>query len=110
MRTGAMRKRMTFQRESETADGGGGYALSWTNVATVWGSFRPQLGKEVVQAGRLADPVMGVIEVRSSSTTRGITAEDRVMFDSTNYQIRSITNPDQRNHKLQMIVERAVAI
>jgi SPP1 family predicted phage head-tail adaptor len=109
MAIGNMRKRFTFQRESRTPNNSGGYAHTWSTVATVWGSFRPERGSERLDRGRLADPVRGTVRVRSSSTTRTITAEDRVTFDSTSYQIRSIINPDQRNRFLEMVVERNVA-
>ena len=35
---GKLRHRVTLQSEGETPDGGGGYALAWSAVATVWAS------------------------------------------------------------------------
>ena len=109
MAIGAMRRRMLFETEGETPDGGGGYTSGWSAITTVWGSFKAERGTEKVQAGRLADPVAGVVKVRSSTTTRTIDAEDRVTFGGDVYQIRSIINPDQRNRWLEMVVERGVA-
>ena len=108
-RAGALNKRVTFQVESVTDDGGGGGALSWTDVVTVWGGFQPERGRERLQAGRLESAVAGVLRVRSSSATRALTAAHRVLIDGLAYQIRSITNPDQRNAYLEMTVERGVA-
>lgn len=109
MPAGQLRDQVTFQRATRTADGAGGATLVWQNVRTVWGGFRPQRGRETLEAGRLESAVAGVLTVRSSPDTRDITAADRVQIDGASYQIRTITNPDRRNKMLEMVVERGVA-
>ncbi len=105
-----LRDRVTFEVETRTDDGGGGAELSWTVVATVWGDFAPERGRERVQAGRLESAVAGVLTVRSDMTTRAIAAEThRVLIDSVAYQIRSITNPDRCNRYLELAIERGPA-
>lgn len=110
MPAGSLRKRLTFETEGETPDGGGGYVAGWSTIATVWGSFRPERGRERLEAGRLEGAVAGVVRVRSSATTRTITEKDRVTFGGDSYQIRSLTNPDQRNKFLEFLVEKGVAV
>lgn len=105
-RIGSLRSRVTFQAASYAADGGGGSAVSWSDVVTVWGQFMPARGRERVNAGRLEDNDSGVLMVRSSSEVTGITTEHRVTVDGVAYNIRSITNPDRRSRFLEMVVDK----
>lgn len=106
MAAGSMRKRITFRVETEVSDGGGGYELGWSDLATVWGSFKPERGNERVQAGRIAETLAGVMRVRSSATTRQVTASHIAVMDGEGYNIKSVSNPDQRNRFIEMTVER----
>lgn len=49
-RIGQLDKRVTLQQESQTPDGGGGYSLSWSDVATFWARVEPLSGQEELQA------------------------------------------------------------
>lgn len=106
MAAGKLNKRIKFRSEVETSDGYGGSALSWSDLATVWGSFRPERGSEKVKAGRLSETLAGVMTIRSSTMTRQITTAYIAVLDDEDYQIRSISNPDQRNRFLELVVER----
>ncbi|WP_119270860.1 phage head closure protein [Taklimakanibacter deserti] len=108
-RAGTLNKRVTFQHELRTPDGGGGFAREWSEIATVWGGFSPERGSERLEAGRLEGSLFGVLRVRSSPTTRTVKVADRVKIDGVDHQIRSISNPDQRNRMLDILVERGVA-
>lgn len=105
-----LRKRVTFQRESRTADGAGGYALAWTTLCSVWGQNAPERGRERVAAGRVEADLTGILTVRSSTKTRAVTTSDKVLIDGVAHNIRSISNPDQGNRFLEMVVERGVSV
>lgn len=105
-RIGRLNKRVTFQSESRVPDGAGGNSVSWANGVTVWGAFHPERGRERLQGGRLEASLAGILVVRSSNDTRSITERDVVTVDGIRYAIKSISNPDQRNHMLEMMVER----
>lgn len=109
MRAGLLRDRVAFQRQAEEGDDGGGQAVAWSTQFTVWGGFRPERGRERLEADRLESAVAGVLTVRSSSQTGQVTAEWRAVIDGEPYQIRAITNPDRRGRFLEMTVERGVA-
>lgn len=108
MPAGSLNKRVAFQQRIDAPDGGGGKTSSWQTVLTVWGGFRPQRGRERLEAGRLSSAVAGVLTVRSSNDTRQITEVHRVMIDNVPYQVQAIINPDQRYKYLEMTVERGV--
>ena len=106
MAAGSLRKRITFRSEIEAADGYGGYALTWSDLTTVWGSFKPERGSEKVEAGRIAETLAGVMRVRSSTTTRQITTSHIAVMNGQSYNIKAVSNPDQRNRFLEITVER----
>ena len=108
MRAGRLRDRVIFQRETETADNAGGYASSWADYLTVWASFMPERGQERIETDRVNASFSGKLHIRSSSESRAVTESDRVSINGELYNIRSISNPDQRNRMLEMVVERGV--
>lgn len=110
MAAGPLRDRIAFKKKVETSDGQGGYAAVWTTQFTVWGSFRPQRGREQMEAGRLESSVSGVVSVRSSSQSRSIQPTWIAVIDGVDYNIRWITNPDRRNKYLEIAVDRGVAV
>lgn len=109
MDAGRLNKRVTFERNVTAPDEGGGSTSAWTGVATVWGGFQPERGRERLEAGRLEAAVAGTLTVRSSSMTRAIDASCRVVIDGDRYAIRSIVDPTQKREWLEMVVEKGVA-
>ena len=73
---GQLRDRAAFYRLNATPDGYGNTSTGWaaSPFLTVWAAFRPERGRERVEAGRLESAVAGVLTVRSSSDTRAVTA------------------------------------
>lgn len=103
---GQLNKRVTFQSATVVEDAGGGGAETWGGDITVAGGFRPERGRERIEAGRVEAALAGVLKVRSSAATRAIDAEThRVLIDGEPYNITSVSNPDQRNAYLEMTVE-----
>lgn len=112
MAAGPMRDRVAFHRLNATADDYGNPTSGYAATAFLerWGAFRPERGRERLQAGRLEAAVAGVLTVRSDSGTRGVTEADKAVIGGADYQIRSITNPDRRGRFLEMTLERGVAV
>lgn len=105
MRAGDLNKKATFETLTRTPDGGGGFTEIWGSPLTVWAQFSPERGRERIQAGRVADALAGVLRIRSSSRTRAITTQHRVLLDGRYWNIRSAANPDQRNDMLELTIE-----
>ncbi|EKF39913.1 phage head-tail adaptor [Nitratireductor indicus C115] len=108
---GALRDRVTFYREVETPDGGGGTVNGWSVIAglvKVRGRFKPERGSERIEAGRMHSSVAGTLKVRSFALMRTVTAADVCLIDGETYVIRSITNPDRKNEYIEMTIERGV--
>ena len=105
MRAGDLNKRAHFQHIVETPDGAGGATRQWAPAMTVWAQFSPERARERIQQGRLASNFAGVLRIRWSRSAACLTAQHRVILDCTVYNIRSISNPDQRRDMIEMIVE-----
>lgn len=104
---GAMRNVLSLQQESRVADTGGGAALSWTTIATLWASVEPLRGSETVQAEKLTGVITHKIIVRDEIT---ITAAMRFLWGSRIFNIRSIRNVGERGRFLEILAEEGVAL
>lgn len=106
MAAGQMRALVVFERSTTAPDGAGGQSLIWSELYACRGHYRPERGRERIEAGRMEASLAGVLRVRSCIAARGVTEADRVLIDDVIFQIRSISNPDQRNKYLELSVER----
>jgi SPP1 family predicted phage head-tail adaptor len=109
MRIGELRKQITIQAEAPTADGAGGYALAWTNVATVWAEIKPVSGNKVFVDQHLEGHVTHQIKTRYRSDLT-ITTDMRIVHNNRVFNIHSITNTDERNQWWVMLVEEGAAV
>lgn len=103
---GKMRERVTLQQETPTADGYGGYANSWTDVATVWAKVEPLTGREQIEASKL----QGVVTTRVIIRYRDdVVPGMRLTWGSKNYNIRAVICEEERDRFLQLTCEVGVA-
>ena len=105
MKAGPLNKRATFKSLVVTPDGAGGGTQAWLDYVTVWAQLVPDRAREKIQQGRIADNQAGVLRVRSSAATRLLDDTYRVIVDGVTYNVRSNSNPDQRNDIIELIVE-----
>jgi head-tail adaptor len=63
----------------------------------------------VIEAGRIASQLSGVLRVRWSEGAANILPGDRVLIDDEPYNIRSSADPDGRRIRLELVVEKGVA-
>lgn len=107
---GLLRERATFQAEVRTPDGGGGAAMAWQDVTTVWARYLPASAREAVAAGRLEAAEAGVLTVRASTATRAITSSHRVVMGGEIYAIKGgPTDFDRDRAMLDFRIEKGVA-
>jgi head-tail adaptor len=113
---GLMRENtIRVERQVAGADDGFGNTLpaTWSIVLTCWAAFRPQFGREQIEAGRAESSMIGTLTLRRSTASLGITAADRVVFTAgpfagREFQIRSII-PTPDNREIEMTLESGVA-
>lgn len=107
---GQLRERVTVQRRSEVSDGAGNYLSDWANLYTsLPARIIPLRGGETVIASKLQGTGIVNIVVRYSSESAAVTTEDRIVHGSETYNIRYISNEDERDRFLTFMCERGVA-
>lgn len=104
---GRLRHRVTQQREQRVSDGGGGYELTWTDIATFWASVEPTVGRESLEARQLEDTITHKIVCRGP---RDIKAADRIVHDGRAFNVRSVKDIQERGHRIEIEAEEGVAV
>jgi len=104
---GAMRRRVELQQEARTPDGGGGFTVSWTTVATVWAEITPLAGRERIEAMRLQGELTHRIVIRH----RRDLAPDhqwRLRLGARTFNVRAVINQGERDRFLELLCREAV--
>lgn len=108
-----LRERVRFARRRENGDDGyGNIQYEWKTIAGPMAArIKPARGTEDVLAQRLSGVGVFEVIVRSSSSTRSLTPEDRCINVRSGeiMNIRSIINTDERNEFLSLMVQSGVA-
>lgn len=103
---GTLRHRVTIQSETRTADGAGGFTLTWADVATVWGAVEPLKGMERLRAQQIEAPVTHSVTIRHRTD---VSTKERIKFGTRLFNIRDVINPDERDRWLELLCEEGVA-
>lgn len=103
---GGLSERVVFSRREEVDDGFGNVQGAWVDQFTEPARLQPRLGSEPVIAARLTGIQPYTLTVRSSTRTRSVTPAWRAVNarSGATYNIKAITNRDERNADLEMLV------
>lgn len=103
---GSLSERVRFSKREEVDDGFGNVQGAWVDQFTEPARLQPRLGSEPVIAARLTGIQPFTLTVRSSTRTREVTSAWRVVNarSGATYNIKAITNPDERNQWLDMLI------
>lgn len=109
--SGHLKHSITLQKQTVIDDGYGNRRGTFANQFTVKARIEPRLGGESVLAARLTGKNLANITVRSSTNTRMIEPEWRVVDTRTGdfWNIRSVIDPDDRRMFVEMLCEQGVA-
>ncbi|MCB2081365.1 MAG: phage head closure protein [Hyphomicrobiales bacterium] len=103
-----MDKRVILQSPQETVDTGGGYSVTWQEVATLWAHMEVLgRGREAWQDAQLQDRQLFRFTLRYRD---GVTTKQRLVYDSRTFNIRAVVNPDERGEMLELVAEEGVAV
>lgn len=116
MDAGRFDQRVTFKRYSEIADGSGnetGPYVPISGLVSIPAAFRPEFGREALEAGRLESTMRGTLTIRRFALSATITPADQAVFVNAPYagvacQIRSIVPTPDRAF-LEIVIESGVA-
>ena len=105
---GGMRHRLELQQELRTPDGGGGYTLDWSTVATVWGELRPVGGRERLEAMRLQGEVTHRIAIRYRAGL-ALDSQWRLKLGARVFNVRAVVNVGERDRFFELLCHEGVA-
>lgn len=103
---GSLSEKVTFSKRIEQDDGYGGSYGQWVDQFDEPARLAPRTGSEPVIAARLTGIQPFTLTVRSSTRTREVTPAWSIKNarSGATYNIKAITNPDERNAMLEMLV------
>ena len=101
-----LRKRVTLQSLSLTADGGGGAARGWQDVATLWAEVVPLRGAESLQAEKVTAEITHLLRLRYRSD---VTPDKRLLLGGRALNIRAVLNVGERGRELEVYCEEGAA-
>ena len=114
MAIGKMQHSVVIQTKSRSADGGGGSAVTFSDVATVFARIEATGGSERLFGDQLEGVTTHTITIRHR---RDVTAANRIKYafavDSTNYErlfnINRVENVGERDKYLKLYCTEGVA-
>lgn len=120
MAAGRLKHRVAFDQRGVASDGIGGVEADWSQQFVVAAGFTPRFGGEQVMAARLTGVQPVTVTIRSTARTRAIGTDWRLR-DVTGcdadavadgdvalgvpYNIRSVADPSDRRHYLDLLCD-----
>lgn len=109
--TGSMREKVRIERLSQVGDGMGGFTSNWQSIAAnLSARIVPLGGTERLIAEGLQATGMFTIVIRYSTDVASVTGADRLVNERTGvtYNIRNVSNPDERHRFIQIVCETGI--
>lgn len=92
---GKLRHLITIQRGTRVEDGAGGGEVAWQDLPDqVWAEITPVRASERFFAGKLEENISHTVRLRDRFE---VDADMRILFEGRVFQIRGVTNPDERS-------------
>jgi len=95
-------KTISLQRNTQVADGQGGWTNGYAQIKTVRGRVRPAKGGEQM-AGDQQQPM--VTHVAYLKTSSGVQNDDRLVFDGKTLRVQAVKEPSHANRHLEVMCE-----
>jgi len=108
MQPGKLNKRITFQYQSKTPDGMGGFTGSWTDVSsgTVWAAIWALKASELIKAEATTMNITHRIRIRYRA---GVKPDWRIKFGNRYFAIiQGPLNDGEKNEKLDMFCREVI--
>lgn len=90
MSAGELDRRITIQRYTTTTNDFNEEVKAWSDLTTIWAMRHDMSSAEKFSAGQVNATLATRFKVRSSSTTRGVTANDRISYDGGLFDITGV--------------------
>lgn len=83
-----MRHKVTLQSQARVADGGGGFAVTWTDVDDVYASIEPKSGNERFFGDKLESVISHIVTIRFRND---ISPKYRIKYQRTRNTVTTTT-------------------
>jgi len=103
MRAGRLRDTAIVQRRGSTVDANGQPDTTWTVLDTVRCAVEPLNGSEYFTASGEGSSVSTRVRIRYNATIATLSPADRLVIGSTNYDIISVINPQNRSREFVLM-------
>lgn len=100
IRSGDMKRRITFQTRSATKDGYGQESTTWSDLLSCWADIQPLSGRELVAAQAQLAETTHEIQIRYRT---GITAALRVVYQGRIFNVLSVIDQDMQHRRLSLM-------
>lgn len=94
---GKFRNSIVIETKAETQDDFGGYTTDWTTGANARAFIKQMKGNERI-IGAQNTPVDTYRFTIRYNSYPSLSAEDRIVYDSRNFEIKRINNVEERNY------------
>lgn len=103
---GDLRERVTLQSVSTTRDIVGGLVESWATTATLWAKVEPMSARESWYRQQMNASASWKVSIRYRS---GVTSKQRIVWGTRTFEVRGVTDPDNRRRYLELACDEIVA-
>ena len=100
MQAGELRHLIEIQKFTTVKDSYGEDIKTWSTYHKTYSKISPLRGKEYFDTQQIVPEVDNKITIRYKT---GIAPTMRIVWGSRTYEIRSVTNPDERNIMLEFL-------
>lgn len=105
--TGAMRHAVSVKNKGRTSDGAGGYYDSSTSTDTIYCKIRQLSQTESYTHGKLDGKSTWEFVTRYTTVVQ---QKSILEYDSKSFNVRSVTNADERDKYIVIVAEEGVAL
>jgi SPP1 family predicted phage head-tail adaptor len=108
VRAGRLNRRVTFQRAVVTQNDFGEPVNGWSNITIAWTQIEPLAGKERFSAMQQQADVDHLLTCRYQSELSTLQPEDRAVWNSKIFDIKSVINTREGNFRLEILTKRHI--
>lgn len=109
MASGRKTELVAVERETKTADGGGGYASAWASIGTIWAEVKWVRGGESERQGSVrAVNVYKFVALSAAVEEIGVLPTDRLVWLGDRYNIRERPRRLERQPDCEIVAETGV--
>jgi len=107
---GRLRNKVTFKTTTLSADSYGGFTKANNSFFTAFAEIKPKVAQDRVQGDQQVSPQRFDVIIRYRGDKTALNTDYIMTFDSVDYNIVSIENPNYYDRYLKLVVEKDVAI